>query len=73
MFKIKTGYYLVPLTPEKLELLGITKSKIIKVQNGKKVPYLQITEVVLTHCNVVKSNYQQSSIVFYILDAVLKI
>ena len=45
-FKIKTGYYLKPLTPETMKLLGSTKSKITKDENGEYVPYLEITEVV---------------------------
>ena len=58
-FKIKTGYYLKLLTPETMKLLGSNKSKIIKDSNGKNVPYLEITEVVLIHCNVVNNSYQQ--------------
>ena len=42
-FKIKTGYHL--LTPETMDLLGSTKSKITKNKNGKNVPHLEITEV----------------------------
>ena len=34
MLKIKTGYYLELLTPEAMELLGSTKSKITKKENG---------------------------------------
>ena len=45
-FKIKTGYYLKLLTPETMKLLGSTKSKITKDENGEYVPYLEITEVV---------------------------
>ena len=52
-FKIKTGYYLELLTPETMKLLGSTKSKIRKYENGENVPYLEITKVVLIHCNVV--------------------
>ena len=37
-FKIKTGYYLELLTPETMKLLGSTKSKITKDENGKNVP-----------------------------------
>ena len=33
-FKIKTGYYLELLTPETMKLLGSTKSKITKDENG---------------------------------------
>ena len=39
-FKIKTGYYLELLTPETKKLLGSTKSKITKYENGENVPYL---------------------------------
>ena len=38
MFQIKTGYYLELLTPETMKLLGSTKSKIIKNENGENVP-----------------------------------
>ena len=36
-FEIKTGYYLELLTPETMKLLGSTKSKITKNENGKNV------------------------------------
>ena len=36
-FKIKTRYYLDLLTPETMELLGSTKSKIANNKNGKNV------------------------------------
>ena len=45
-----------------MKLLGSTKSKITKDEN---VPYLEITEVVLMHCNVVNNSYQQNSKVMY--------
>ena len=38
-----------------MKLLGITKKKIKKNRNGENVPYLEISEVVLVHCNTVKS------------------
>ena len=60
-FKIKTGYYLEILIPETMKLLGSTKSKITKDENGENVSYLEITEVVLIHCNVANNNYQQNS------------
>ena len=49
-FKIKTGYYVELVTPEKMKLLGSTKSKITKNENGENVPNLEITVVVLVHC-----------------------
>ena len=56
MFKIKTGYYLELLTPETMKLLGSTKVKITKDKNDENVPYLEITEVVLVHCNIVDND-----------------
>ena len=38
-FKIQTGYYLELLTPETMEFLGSTESKITKCKNGENVPY----------------------------------
>ena len=57
-FKIKTGYYLQLLTPETMKLLGSTKSKITKDENGEKMPHLKTTEIILVHCNIVHNNYQ---------------
>ena len=44
-----------------MKLLGRTKSEITKIENGENVPCLEITEVVLIHCNVVNNSYQQKS------------
>ena len=62
-FKIKNGYYLELLTPETMKLLGSTESKITKDKNGDNVPHLEITEVVLVHCNLVNNECQQGSII----------
>ena len=59
--KIKTGYYLQLLTPETMKLLGSTKSKVTKDDNGENVLHLQITEAVLLHCNIVNNDYQHDS------------
>ena len=48
-----------------MKLFGSTKSWITKNQNGEYVPYLEITKVVLIHCNVVNNSYQQKSRVLY--------
>ena len=56
-FKIKTRYYLELLTPETMKLLGSTKSKITKNENGENVPSMEITEAVLVHCNTVNDNH----------------
>ena len=48
-----------------MKLLGSTKNKITKDKNGENVPHLEITEVVLVHCNIVNNDYQQYSRVLY--------
>ena len=65
MFKIKTAHYLELLTPETMKLLGSTENKITKDKNAQNVSHLEITEVVLVHCNIVNNDYQQDSRVLY--------
>ena len=60
IFRIKAGYYLELLTTETKKLLWSTKNKITKDKNGKNVPNLEITEVVLVYCNVVSNSYQRN-------------
>ena len=48
-----------------MKLLGSTKTKITKDKNCENVPHLEITEVVLVHCNVVNNDYQQDSRVLH--------
>ena len=48
-----------------MKLLGSTKNKRTKDESGENVPHLEITEVVLVHCNVVNNGYQQDSRVLY--------
>ena len=40
-----------------MKLLGSTKSKMIKNKNGEDISHLEITKVVLVHCNIIKNNY----------------
>ena len=42
-----------------------TESKITKDKNGEDAPHLEITEVVLVHCNIVNNDYQQDSRILY--------
>ena len=42
-----------------MKLPGRTKTKITKNKNGQNVPHLEISEVVLAHCNIVNNDYQQ--------------
>ena len=58
MHDIKSGYYLELLTPEAMKLFEITEEKITKNKNGKTVPHVEITEVVLVHCNIINKKYQ---------------
>ena len=64
-FKIKTGYCLELFTSETMKLLGNTKSKITKTENGETVSCLEIAEFVLIHCNVADNSYKQNSSVLY--------
>ena len=64
-FTIKKGYSFELLTLETMKLLGSTENKITKDKNGENVPHLEITEVVLVHCNIVNNDYQQDSRVLY--------
>ena len=68
-FKIKNGYYLELLTPETMKLIGSTESKITEDKNGKNVPYLEIVELVLIHCNIVNNNYHEKPRILYIFVA----
>ena len=64
-FKIKDKYSLELLSPETMKLLGSTENKITKDENGENVPHLEMTEIVLVHCNMVTNDYQQDSRVLH--------
>ena len=63
VFKIKIGYKLELIALETMRLLGNTKKDIDKDQDSKNVPKLDSVEIVLVHCNLVKSYYQHTLIV----------
>ena len=44
-----------------MELLESTENKITKDKNGKNISDLEMTEVVLVHCNIVNNDYQEDS------------
>ena len=48
-----------------MKLFGSTENKITKNKNGENVPHLEITRVVIVHCNIVNNHYQQDSRVLY--------
>ena len=43
------------------KLYGSTKIKVNKSRNSENIPHLEITEVILVHCNNVYNDYQQDS------------
>ena len=57
--KIKDGYKLELQMPEIMKIFGSTKILIAKTKNRKKVPSLEVVEVVLVHCNLVNNQYQR--------------
>ena len=61
IFTIKTVYKLELLSPETMKILGSTKKDADQDKEGEDVPKLESVEVVLVHCNLVNSNYQQAS------------
>ena len=48
-----------------MKLLGSTGNKITKDKSGENIPHLEITEVVLVHCNIVNNDYQEDSQLSY--------
>ena len=64
-FKIKNEYSIELLTPETMILLESTENKITKDKRGENVPHLEVTKVVLAHCNIANNDYQQGSRVLY--------
>ena len=48
-----------------MKLLESTENKITKDKNCVNVPHLEITKVVLIHCDIVNKDYQQHSRVLY--------
>ena len=65
IFKIKNGCKLELLSLEKIKLLGSTKKFVDKDKNGECASKLEIVEVVLVHCNLVKNDYQHTSKVLF--------
>ena len=51
--------------PETIKLLRSTKNEITKDEIGNDVHRLEITKVVLVHCNIVNNDHQHDSIILY--------
>ena len=70
-FEIKSRDHLEILTFETMKLLrssektATTTTKKTRNKNGKIVPYLEITAVILIYGNIVNKCYQQNSRVLY--------
>ena len=63
-FEIKTGYNLELLTPVTMKLLGSTKSKMTKKENGETIFNFEITELLFVQY-IINNNYQRNSRVLY--------
>ena len=63
--ELQNGYSLELLTSEAMKLPGSTENEISKNKKGENLPHLEITEVVLVHCNIVSNDYQQDSRVLH--------
>ena len=48
-----------------MKLLGSTGNEITKDKSGENILHLEITEVVLVHCNIVNNDYQEDSRLSY--------
>ena len=48
-----------------MKLLGSTENRITKDKNSENLPHLEITEIVLVHCNIVNKDYEKDSRVLY--------
>ena len=48
-----------------MKILGSSKNKKTKYKNGKNVPHLETTKVILVRFNIVNNDYQQDSGVLY--------
>ena len=51
-----------------MKLLKNTENKITKNKNRTGVPHLELTQVILVHCDIVNNDYQQDSRVLYTLS-----
>ena len=65
VFKIKSGYKLELLSKETMKLLGPSTDTIDGDKNSELIPKLESVDLVLVHCNLVNSSYQQASKVLF--------
>ena len=72
VFKIKSGCKLELLSKETMKLLRSSTDTIDGDKNSELVPKLESVDLVLVHCNLVNSSYQQSSKVLFMFVPVKK-
>ena len=48
-----------------MKLLGSTEKEITEDKNDENLPHLEITELVLVHCDLVNNDYQQDLRILY--------
>ena len=56
LLKIKTEHYLKLLICEAMKSLESSENTITSDKYGDNVPHLEITEIILVHCNFLKMN-----------------
>ena len=59
--KIEAGYYLEFVILKTVKVLKRIESRRTKHNNDENVLQLEITEVVLLHCNIINNQYQHDS------------
>ena len=57
------------LSKETIRLLGSTEKVIAKNKNGENVPEWEVVYVILLHCNILNSSYQQASKVLFTFES----
>ena len=57
------------MSKETIRLLGSTEKVIAKNKNGENVPEWEVVYVILLHCNILNSSYQQASKVLFTFES----
>ena len=65
MFQTEKGYKLELKMPEAMKLFRSTNKLMDKRKTEKRVPGLEVVEVVLLECNLVNNHYLQKSEILY--------
>ena len=57
------------MSKETIRLIGSTEKIIAKNKNGENVPEWEVVYVILLHCNILNSSYQQASKVLFTFES----